>query len=259
MNKIGLALGGGGARGLCHIEFLKVFDRLNIKPTIISGTSIGSIIGAFYASGISGEEIASLAKNLNFLEISKLLDFSFFHMSGLIKGDGVMNFLKENIKVNTFSELEIPLKIIATDFWHRKEIVLETGELIPAIRASISIPGLFNPVKMGNKILTDGGAANPLPYDVIQDNCDFVIAIDVNGEKSPEKEKKNPTIFESVMNTFQIMEACIVEHKMKINKPHLYIKPTLNNIELLDFQKHKKIMSSVQYEVDVLTDFLSSL
>ncbi|MCD4795884.1 MAG: patatin-like phospholipase family protein, partial [Candidatus Cloacimonetes bacterium] len=157
MKKIGLALGGGGARGLCHIKFIEALDELELKPSIIAGTSIGAIIGAFYASGLSGVQMENMLYEIDFKDLFKMMDFSFLSRSSLIKGRGVENFLKQNIPVSTFEELNIPLKIVATDFWREDDVVFDSGKLIPAIRASISIPAIFEPVILDDKVLIDGG------------------------------------------------------------------------------------------------------
>jgi NTE family protein len=260
--KIGLALGGGGARGLCHIRFIKVLEELKITPCVLSGTSIGSIIGAFWAAGTSADELLEIVEKVNFAKLTKLFDFSIFGGSGLIKGKAVVEFLEENLKVKTFEELAIPLKIVANGFWNRKEVVLEKGNLISAIRASISIPGLFNPEERDGIVLTDGGASNPLPYDIIYKDCEAVIAIDVGGERVTKDSTKKPAIFEAIMDTFQIMETSIVSNKMQHKKPHLYVKPALKNIELLEFHKHEEILASVDEDIIVfkkqIKDLMSS-
>jgi NTE family protein len=257
--KIGLALGGGGARGLCHIRFLQVMEKLNITPVIISGTSIGAIIGAFWAGGTSAEELLKLIENINFAKLTKLFDFSIFGGSGLIKGKAVVEFFEQNLKIKTFEELKIPLKIVATDFWNRKEVIIEKGDIVTAIRASSSIPGLFNPEERNGIILTDGGATNPLPYDLLCAECDAIIAIDVSGERSKNDKTKKPQMFESILDTFLIMERSIVENKMKNSKPDLYIKPKLENFELLDFHKHEEILKSVDKDVKTFETQLQEL
>lgn len=247
--KIGLALGGGGARGLCHIEFCKALDEMGLKPSIISGTSIGSIVGGFYAAGMSGDEMKALIEQIGLIEYTRLLDFSILSPAGLVKGNAVMEFLDEHLPVKTFEELEIPLKVVATDFWNRKEIVFESGPLIPAIRASISIPVVFKPVKVGDLVLTDGGTVNPVPYDIIRNACDILIAIDVSGTIVPEKARPVPSMFEAIMNAFLTMETALLRHKMKYIQPDIYVKPVLENIQVLDFHRHDEIMESVEMDV----------
>ena len=186
--RIGLALGGGGAKGLCHIAFIKALDEMGITPSVIAGTSIGAIIGGFYAAGTSGERMDEYMKTVNIIDLYKLVDFSFFKGSSVLTGKGVEEFLYEKMPVRTFEALEIPLKIVATDFWKRQEVIFNSGKLIPAIRASLSMPAFFEPVMIGDRVLVDGGAVNPLPYDLIREECDILIAIDVSGEKAPPPE-----------------------------------------------------------------------
>jgi len=249
VKKIGLALGGGGARGLCHIEFIKAMDDLGLTASVVSGTSIGSIVGSFYAAGLSGKEIEDIANTVGLIELSKLIDLAILNPSGIVKGKGVEEFLKKYLPVYNFEDLKIPLKIVATDYWERKEVVFESGPLIQAIRASISIPGLFTPVKINKSVLVDGGAVNPLPYDLIRDQCDLLIAIDVSGKSSPPKFRVVPMMLESVINTYHIMETAMVENKLESLQPDIYVKPDLTNIQILDFYKHHFIKKSVQKDV----------
>ena len=257
MKRIGLTLGGGGARGLCQIEFLKVLDEFGVKPVVISGTSIGAIIGAFYASGLSGKQIEKILDDINFRDLLKMFDPSFLSRTSLIKGKGIEEFLKRKIPSSTFEELQIPIKIVATDFWRRNDIIYDSGELIPAIRASMSIPALFKPVVFENRVLTDGGASNILPFDLIRKDCDLLIAIDVSGSLSIPDIPKIPNWFENIMNTYQIMQSAMVEYQMKSCRPDIYIKPALRDIGILDFEKSHKILQSVQKDVIFLRKELS--
>ncbi|MDP8269080.1 MAG: patatin-like phospholipase family protein [Candidatus Tenebribacter davisii] len=249
MKKIGLTLGGGGARGLCHIEFLKVLDELEIKPSIISGTSMGAIIGAMYASGMNGQEIENILQDIDFKILLKMVDFSFLSRASLIKGKKVEEFLSKHIPVKYFEDLQIPLKIVATDYWKADDVVFDSGKLLPAIRASISIPALFEPVNYNNMILIDGGVTNNLPFDIIRKECDVLIAIDVSGSKSIPDVMKAPTWFDNMMNSYEILQASIVEFQMKISKPDIYIKPQLLDVKILDFEKANMILESVDDDV----------
>ncbi len=251
MKRIGLALGGGGARGLCHIAFLKALDEMGVKPAIIAGTSIGAIIGGFYAAGVSGVQMQRELGNIRIRDVYKMaVDFSLFSQSAILRGRGVADYLMKKITPRTFEELPIPLKVVATDFWNRREVILESGDLISAIRASISMSALFEPAVVNDMVLIDGGAVNPLPYDLIQQDCDLTIAIDVSGEKSYSLAGQIPNMVESILSTFQIMQASIVEAKKRISPPDLYVKPALTNIRMLDFHRHREILSGVHDEVE---------
>jgi NTE family protein len=249
MKTIGLALGGGGARGLCHIAFIKALEELGLKASVVSGSSMGAIVGGYYTAGISSREMEDLIEKINFKSISKLVDFSIFRSPAVLKGKHIEEFLDETIPADTFEELKIPFKVVATDFWRKREIVFESGMLIPAIRASMSIPAVFEPMKIENRILIDGGVMNPVPYDLIREECELLIAIDVSGTRTPHSRNMMPTMFESVISTFDLMQESILENKMEIHKPDVYVKPELKNINLLDFHRAEEIMASVKQDV----------
>lgn len=249
MKKIGLCLGGGGARGICHIEFLKVLDELHLQPVLISGSSIGAIIGAFYASGLSGNDIAGILDDLSIRDIPNMLDFSILNFNSLVKGKGVEKFLKKQLPVTRFSDLKIPMKIVATDYWKEEMVVFDQGDLIKAIRASISIPAIFEPVVIDGRVLIDGGVTNNLPYDLLLPECNFLIAIDAAGATSMPEKPKIPNWFDSVMNTFTILQKSILAYQMKNRPPDVYIRPQVKDIGLLEFDKAATVIELVQDDV----------
>jgi len=254
---IGLALGGGGARGIAHIPMIQILDEMGIKPVIISGTSMGAIIGALFAAGVTGKEMEETMNGLSIKEIGKMVDVDWLSRNGLVKGKGIVKYLSEIIPANRFEDLQIPLQVVATDFWNRSEVVFSSGDLLEAVRASISIPGIFTPVKIGGKVLTDGGLVNPLPYDLIRDECDLLIAVDVSGSNKPDERSGLPSIFESIAATFQIMETALVSNQMEQTRPDIYIKPGLTNIQLMDFHKHEEIMLSGTRAAEKLREALN--
>jgi len=257
--RIGLALGSGGAKGLSHIAFLKALDEEGLKPAIISGTSIGALIGAFYAGGMDGKQIEELFDDMGIRKMGSMMDLSIFSNSGLLKGKKVEAFLTENLPVRSFGELPIPLKVVATDFWKRREVVFDSGDLVTAIRASIAVPVVLEPLNLEGHILTDGGTVNPLPYDLIRDDCDVLVAIDVSGERVPGKQNPAPTMLENIFSTFQIMQGSIVRSKMKNSKPDIFVQPRLRNIQLLDFHRKEEIFKDVEKDVERFREELKGL
>ena len=254
MKKIGIAFGGGGARGIAHLLMIEALEELGLKPSAISGSSIGAVVGAFYAAGFNSKEMREILYQLlnpksdsvfDFLlksDIIKLLSMfdPQFIKSGFIKGDKFQKFLEAHLKISKFEELEVPLKISATDYWKKEELVFDKGDLLPAIRASYSIPGLFTPIKIKNKILIDGGAVNPLPYDLIMKQCDITIAIDITSFLTMNAQEMPPT-FDSVFTTYQIMQNSIIQEKLKFVKPDIYIKPQIYDVRVFDFVKADSI------------------
>ena len=257
--RIGITLGAGGARGLAQICFLEVLNEFGIKPAIISGTSIGAIIGAVYASGLSTKEIYDaideliFSKSNKFWEIHKRYDIikaaSFIDpvlkKGGLIKGEKFINFLGDQLKINNFSELKIPLKVLASDFSSNKEKVFTKGNLLQAIQASYAVPGLFSPVKIKNKYYIDGGVSNPLPYDHIQKGCDFSIAIDVSS-KSNQRFTEIPAAYEILFAGFSMQQRSIINEKLKFNKPDIYVDTNIKDVRIHEFNKAKLIFKQVK-------------
>jgi NTE family protein len=275
VRRIGLALGGGGAKGLAHIRILETLDELGARPAAIAGTSIGAIVGALYASGLSGRELREELDSQLFaqaeegsrrvFDLSKgfrrvldLIDLD-FGSGGFIRGEKFMQALYEDVRAHTFEELEIPLKVVATEFWSREQVVFESGELLPAVRASMSLPVLFTPVVIGDRVLMDGGAVNPLPYDLLPDDCDITIAIDVSGARSKDPEDQIPSLSESIFNTFQIMSKAIVDQKLRQCPPDIYLRPDLVDVQVLEFDKMHEIFEQAEPACEALRERIAPL
>ena len=251
--RIGLALGGGGAKGLAHIAMLEVFDDLGVRPHRIAATSIGAIIGAVYASGRPAKEIRDAIAELTrtpsglkeWIEARQLpswLDFIGIDIgkSSLLHVDRFLATLEEVIGVANFEDLAIPLEVVAADFWAREEVVLGSGPILPAVAASFALPGIFKPIELDGRLLVDGGCVNPVPYDLLLDHCDATVAIDVAGRRTPGDDLL-PSYSETLFNTFQIAERTIVVEKMKARPPTIYIEPEIENVRVLEFHKADEI------------------
>ena len=256
---IGISFGAGGARGIAHLLMIEALDELGVKPSIISGSSIGAVVGAFYAAGFSAKEMRQILELLIHPKSDSVFDFILksdivkmftmfdpqFIKSGFIKGEKFQKFMESHLKVSRFEELKIPLKIVATDYWKKEAVVFEKGDLIQAIKASYSLPGLFTPVKIKNRILIDGGAVNPLPFDLIMDKCDITIAIDVTAFKA-QNESEIPPTFDSVFTTYQTMQNSIIKERLKFLRPDIYIRPEIFDVRVFDFVKADLIFKQAQ-------------
>ncbi|MEI6090945.1 MAG: patatin-like phospholipase family protein [bacterium] len=177
--KIGLALGSGAARGLTHIGVLKAIEERGIKIDYISGCSIGALIGAAYAMGMSVEEIETIALQTNWKLMAKMFSPT-FSFSALINDNYINEFFYTWFGATTFDQLKIPFSTITTDIQTGKMVVLEKGNLLRAVRASISVPLVLSPVKIGKYKLVDGGLVNPIPVDIVKSKkMDRVIAVNL--------------------------------------------------------------------------------
>ncbi len=164
---VGLVLGAGGARGLAHIGVLRVLEREGITIDVVAGCSMGALIAGAWATGRTPDELEKIALQVKSKRAYLKLLNPIFPGAGLIRGLGVARFLNFLVNGLTFNDTMIPVKIVASDLNTIEEVVLEQGNLLDAIRASISIPGIFRPVVLKGRTLIDGGLASPVPVDVL--------------------------------------------------------------------------------------------
>ncbi|MBC7360937.1 MAG: patatin-like phospholipase family protein [Candidatus Aminicenantes bacterium] len=203
--KIGLALGAGGARGLAHIGVLKAFEKYQIPVDIVTGTSMGALIGGAFASGIDARAMEEIALKADRKLVAKLF-FPTISSSGLVDGEKIRNFLEKNIGNKNIESFERKYACVATDILTGEEIVIDRGSVVEAIRASISIPTIFTPVVLENRILVDGGIVNPVPVDLARRmGADIVIAVNVvplNSSLSGGKKKKSYLVYDRIKISF---------------------------------------------------------
>lgn len=174
--KIGLAFGGGGARGFAHLGALKAFEENGIEFDEVSGTSVGSIVASCYAFGLTSDEMYNFSKNI---KNSDIRSSRVFFMPS--KTDGIENLVKNLIGDAHFEDMKKPLTIVAVDLKSTREIHITKGSVVKAVAGSCAVPGIFNPVDFGEYRLADGGLQNTIPADVLRNNgCKYVVSIDVN-------------------------------------------------------------------------------
>ena len=208
--KLGLALSGGGAKGFAHIGVLKAMDEQGLHPDIIAGTSAGAFAGVLYADGNSPDEIMSFFKKKSFKEFAELT----IPHTGIIKTDRFKRFLKTHLKAKTFEDLQIPMKIIATDLANGTSVVFDKGPLIPAVIASCAFPIIFTPALINEVYYVDGGLFKNFPVTPIRFDCETVIGVNV--APLTKQEYKNSLLYiaersfhyMSVSNSFADRKLC---------------------------------------------------
>ncbi|QDT35176.1 patatin-like phospholipase family protein [Thalassoglobus polymorphus] len=270
--KIGLALGGGGARGLAHLAILQVFDEFGIRPHRIAGTSIGAIVGAAYASGTTASELQDAAHQLILSEDIPVSSW-FSHdgparhwlqllspswgLQGLMDAERFLAEYQHLYQIDTFDDLKIPMQIVAADYWTRQQIVIDSGDVMTAVRASMAVPGLFAPVQHENYLLVDGGAVNPVPFDLLFNDCDFTIAVDIMGHRDLDHSEP-PNLIECILGTFQIMQKSILEQKLLARRPDVYLSPEIYAVRVMEFNKISQITEQTQAACEQLREVLRS-
>jgi NTE family protein len=248
MKTVAVALGGGGARGLAHIAVLEALDELGVRPVALAGTSVGALIGAAYAAGLSGKElrrhVIALAHDraetwrrlitARAGTIANLFAIG-FGSATLVDGEKFCErFLPESLP-ETFDDLQIPLIVIATDLYRRTQVAFSTGPLRPALAASIALPTVVRPVFIDGRVYIDGGATNPLPFDHLRGRADVVVAVDISGAPN-EVRRDIPNPWECMLTTVLVMGNAITNEKLKHgNAPDLMIRPNVGLFRTLNF------------------------
>jgi len=249
--KVGLALGGGAARGLAHIGVLEVLERERIPIDMIAGTSIGGMVGAFRARGQDSSVMREMALKLSPMKILSLADLA-LPKSGLFGGKAVIKMLQKVMgKDVKFDELPMPLALVATDIITGEEVVIDQGSVLEGVRASISIPGIFTVAKRQNRYLVDGGLVNPVPVSVLKSmGADFIIAVNVipdmstrvsHFKKEGTKEWKEPNIFNVILQSLYIGTYIIA--KASTEGADIAINPDTAKINPGDFHRARECIA----------------
>ncbi len=240
--KVGLALGAGAARGLAHIGVLVVLEKERIPIDFIAGTSTGAFVGSLYAQGKTASELKELALTLARSKLTRFIDPS-LPKTGLIKGKKIKDLLTSSIGGDIkFSDLRIPFACVATDIVSGEEIVIDRGSVPEAVRASISIPGIFTVVKKGGRYLVDGGLTNPVPVTVVKNmGAEFIIAVNVIpgviDKVHPERKAgvKEPSIIHVLMQSMHIGTYSLV--RSSLADADIIIEPDVVHFGAGDFHR----------------------
>ncbi|MGD9874468.1 MAG: patatin-like phospholipase family protein [Kiritimatiellia bacterium] len=274
--RIGLALGGGAARGWAHVGVLQALEEAGLEVACVAGTSAGAMVGAVYASGRLSD-METLAQQTDWRKVLYYFSDISFARAGLVDGDKVCRMLRKYISARNIEDLPLPFRAVATDIMTGEEVVLNRGEIIEAVRASISFPGIFTPVKIENRLLVDGGMVNPVPVSAVREmGADFVIAVDLNHDRMsiearsqretkisgslpdarlPEpllrlskkliekaehhnaKRRSMPHLFDILGNASRIMEGRLSDAMLRADPPDILIQPKVGHISFMEFNR----------------------
>ena len=237
--RIGLALGGGAARGFAHIGVIKALEARGLKVDLIAGTSAGSVVGALYASGMSGLQINKLALTMDQASIS---DWAMpFRTRGFLQGVALQNYINTTLHNRPIEKMAKPLGIVATDLRSGQPILFQRGDTGTAVRASCSVPSIFEPVKIGGHEYVDGGLVSPVPASFARKmGADFVIAVDISAD--PETALTQSS-FDVLLQTFTIMGQTIKTYELE-KYADFVIRPNLAAMSGSDFtQRNAAILA----------------
>jgi NTE family protein len=228
-----------------------------LRPKIIAGVSIGAIFGAAYASGLSGKEIRAHATEVLKKRFDLVRDLFSARVrverrfwsplsigSAFLAPDMLLDIVLPTRIARDFAHLDIPLKIVASDFYAQDPVIFSSGPLRQAIAASIALPVIFEPVLVEGRVLIDGGLVNPLPFDIIAGEADLTVAIDVSGAPAPRVGRKKPKAWEALFSSSLIFERTIIKEKLRSRQPDVYIHAGTSRYQVLDFLKIDEILAA---------------
>lgn len=248
--KVGLALGGGGAKGLAHIGVIKALEAAGIKIDYIAGTSMGALVGGWYAATGDIRTLEDLIFNIKktdifgIKEIIKRKDGTFF------KGESIADRLRKELSSIKIEDCKIPFTALATDAKNGDEVRLKNGDLVDAIRASTALPIVFAPVAIDGQLLMDGGLVNPVPADAVKDmGAEYIIAVDVSSKWliAPEELATTHDMYHVVSSALSVIEYQIAKNILK--KTDLVLRPPVLNYNWLEFNRTREIMKIGEQEL----------
>lgn len=249
--KLGIALGGGSAHGLSHIGVLRALEQQGLVPDVVAGTSIGAVIGAAYVFGKLAE-VEAAARRVNWLEVFRLTDIQ-FGKNGLLGGHAIVREIRSYLGDATIEDASRPFAVVAADLIKDEEVVLRSGQVADAIRASISIPGIFSPVAKDGRLLVDGGIKNPVPISICRElGADVVVAVDVSGDRRAPggltgdaiPEDFRPGIVEVLITTMAVVMKQLANARSLTSPPDVLIVPKVGHIRPYAFHRAPELIEA---------------
>lgn len=237
--RIGLALGGGAARGFAHVGVIQVLEEAGIRPELVTGTSAGSLVASLYASGRNGSQLQRIAETM---DEATFADWTLPLFSrGMLRGDALARYVSQQVAGRRIEDMSMPLGIVATDLHSGQGVLFQRGDIATAVRASSAVPGLFQPVLITGREYVDGGLVAPVPVrQARQMGAELVIAVDI----SQVPESNSPTdVFQILLQTFTIMSRSI--SSLELRGPDLVVvRPALNGVSSADFSARRRAIQA---------------
>ncbi len=232
--KLGLALGGGAARGFAHIGVLQVLEEEGIKPSLVVGTSAGSVVASFYASGKTGQQLQWLADTMDETQFTDWANP--FSGRGILRGEALGKYINSQLNGMKIEDMKLPLGIVATDLRTGDGILFRRGDVATAVRASSAVPSVFEPVQIAGKDFVDGGLVSPVPVRYArQMGADLVLAVDIS---SRPEDAKTTDMLKVLLQTFSIMSKSISQ--LELTQADVVVRPALPDIGSTEFSARKK-------------------
>jgi len=243
--KLGIAFGGSGAQGIASIAYIKALEALEIKPDIVSGTGVGAVVAAMYAAGMSSQDMIDFLQEINFpgskrpINVNKIKDAKY----GILDGLGLEEYYQMVVPVKVFDRLYFPIKIVAANWATGQQVVFDSGDVGPAVRSAVSIPGVFMPNEVDGEMIMDGSCVNPVPFDIIRDDCDVLVAID---PQVNEEEGFAPNVYSVISGAFNAAKKALAVEKQKSCKVDHFESVVVEETTAYDFAFYYEIIESTE-------------
>lgn len=241
---LGIAFGGSGAQGIASIAYIKALEALEIKPDIVSGTGVGAVVAAMYAAGMTSQNMIDFLHEIDFpgakrpINALKVKDARY----GILDSLGLEEYYQMVVPIKVFDRLYFPLKIVAANWTTGQQVLFDKGDVGPAVRSAVSIPGVFMPKDVNGELIMDGSCVNPVPFDVIRGDCDVLAAIDpqVNEEDAA------MVVFSVMSGAFNAAKKALSAEKQRTCKVDLLESFVVEEINMYDFAIFNEIIESCE-------------
>ena len=248
--KLGIAFGGSGAEAIACIAYIRALEEIDVKPDIVSGTGMGAVIAAMYAGGMSSTAMTDFLKEIDFpgskrpINITKLKDAR----QGILDGLGLEEYFQMVVPVKVFDRLYFPLKVVAASYETGEEVIFAEGDVGAAVRSAASVPGIFSPHEVNGTFYIDGSCVNPVPFDVIRDDCDVLVAIDpsVNQDIS----LQGSGVFAALLSSYDAARKSLTAEKQRACAVDLHECVVVEEITSYDFARFEDIIASVEEKTE---------
>jgi NTE family protein len=242
---LGIAFGGSGAEGIACVAYIKALEEAGIKPDVVSGTGIGGVAAAMYASGMTSGDIMSFISEIEFpgtkrpINIFKVKDARM----GILDDMGLEEYFKMVMPIKVFDRLYFPLRIVAADYETGSEVVFSGGDVGHAVRAGAAVPGILSPYEKNGVIYIDGSCVNPVPFDIIRGECDVLVAIDPDTDQEVDGDREIG-VFQAMLSSHANTRKSLSREKQKACKVDLYEHVTIPGVTTFDFCRYDEIVSN---------------
>ena len=258
---LGIAFGGSGAEGIACIAYVKAIEELGIKPDVVSGTGVGAVIAAMYAAGMTSQDMIDFLKEIDFpgtkrpININKVKDAKY----GILDGMGLEEYFQMIVPIKVFDRLYFPLKIVAANYATGGEVVFTEGDVGRAVRCGVAIPGIFSPHEAEGVTYIDGTCLNPVPFDVIRDDCDVLVCIDPHVEQPVDENGPVSYVFPALMSAYGASKRALTREKQKACAVELYENVNVEDITAYDFARYEEIIESTEEKAETFKTALKAL